>query len=401
MPRVSLTDKFVAAAKTVVRQTDYFDAKCQGLVLRVSDSGLKTWCLFFTAPKTGKRARSTLGRYPQTTLADARTRALEANAYLDGGLDPRDVATGAMTVAQLVASYIAKHVRPNLRSAKAVERRFTKNVLPLIGGIDLASLHRREVNRVIDSLVARDCTTETVRVFQDLRAMFRWAAARGDLDRNPMEGMKMPTPPRPRERVLSEEELATLWKALPSIQKSVSCQRIIKLCLLTGQRVGEVSGIRMSEIDLRTRVWTIPSARSKNKHTHTVPLSAAAISVIEEARSDARGDVLFPDDAGKGSLRADAVSKTITKAQERIGIAHWTAHDLRRTAVTGMAQLGVAPIVLGHVINHRSVTKAGVTLAVYAHYDYAKEKREALELWAERLAGIVGSGAAVIPMRRA
>jgi integrase len=250
-------------------------------------------------------------------------------------------------------------------------------------------------------LVARDCTTETVRVFQDLRAMFRWAAARGDLDRNPMEGMKMPTPPRPRERVLSEEELATLWKALPSIQKSVSCQRIIKLCLLTGQRVGEVSGIRMSEIDLRTRVWTIPSARSKNKHTHTVPLSAAAISVIEEARSDARGDVLFPDDAGKGSLRADAVSKTITKAQERIGIAHWTAHDLRRTAVTGMAQLGVAPIVLGHVINHRSVTKAGVTLAVYAHYDYAKEKREALELWAERLAGIVGSGAAVIPMRRA
>jgi len=157
----------------------------------------------------------------------------------------------------------------------------------------------------------------------------------------------------------------------------------------------------MSEIDLRTRVWTIPSARSKNKHTHTVPLSAAAIPVIEEARSDARGDVLFPDDAGKGSLRADAVSKTITKAQERIGIAHWTAHDLRRTAVTGMAQLGVAPIVLGHVINHRSVTKAGVTLAVYAHYNYAKEKREALELWAERLAGIVGTGAAVIPMRRA
>ena len=123
--------------------------------------------------------------------------------------------------------------------------------------------------------------------------------------------------------------------------------------------------------------------------------------MIEEASADARGQILFPDDVGKGSLRADAVSKTITKAQERVGIEHWTAHDLRRTAVTGMAQLGVAPIVLGHVINHRSVTKAGVTLAVYAHYDYAKEKREALELWADRLAGIVGSAAAVVPMRRA
>jgi integrase len=401
MPRVSLTDKFVAAAKTEVGQADYFDAKCQGLVLRVSDSGLKTWCLFFTAPKTGKRARSTLGRYPPTSLADARTRALEANSHLDEGIDPRDVAAGAMTVSQLVSSYMAKHVRPNLRSAKAVERRFTKNVLPLIGGIELASLHRRDINRVIDNLVARDCPTETVRVFQDLRALLRWGAARGDIDRNPIDGMKMPTPPRPRERVLSEEEIAALWKALPSIQKSVSCQRIIKLCLLTGQRVGEVSGMRLSEIDLRARVWIIPSARSKNKHTHTVPLSVAAISIIEEARTDARGDVLFPDVVGKGSLRADAVSKTITKAEERIGIAHWTAHDLRRTAVTGMAKLGVSPIVLGHVINHRSVTRAGVTLAVYQQYDYAKEKREALELWAERLNAIIEGSAKVLSLRGA
>ena len=66
-----------------------------------------------------------------------------------------------------------------------------------------------------------------------------------------------------------------------------------------------------------------------------------------------------------------------------------------------MAELGVSPIVLAHVINHRSVTKAGVTLAVYSHYDYAKEKREPLELWADHLAGIVGGGAAkVLPMRR-
>ena len=124
------------------------------------------------------------------------------------------------------------------------------------------------------------------------------------------------------------------------------------------------------------------------------------MDIIEESRADARGQFLFPDDVGRGSLRADAVSKTITKAQERVGIEHWTAHDLRRTAVTCMAQLGVAPIVLGHVINHRSVTKAGVTLAVYAHYDYGKEKREALELWAERLAAIVGTAAPkVLPLR--
>ncbi len=67
-----------------------------------------------------------------------------------------------------------------------------------------------------------------------------------------------------------------------------------------------------------------------------------------------------------------------------------------------MAQLGIAPIVLGHVINHRSVTKAGVTLSVYAHYDYSKEKREALDLWADRLAAMVKADAAkVVPLKKA
>ena len=105
---------------------------------------------------------------------------------------------------------------------------------------------------------------------------------------------------------------------------------------------------------------------------------------------------LFPDEKGKGPLPAHAVAKTIRKAQERFGIAHWSAHDLRRTAVTRMAELGVSPIVLGHVINHRSVTKAGVTLSVYSQYDYSKEKRAALELWADRLEGIVAGAAKVV-----
>jgi integrase len=79
----------------------------------------------------------------------------------------------------------------------------------------------------------------------------------------------------------------------------------------------------------------------------------------------------------------------------------WTAHDLRRTALTKMAELGVAPIVLGHIANHRTTTRAGVTLGVYVQHQYEREKREALELWADRLEGIVSGGAAkVVAMRR-
>jgi integrase len=322
---------------------------------------------------------------------------LEAKALVDDGIDPRDLASGVLSVRQLVESYLAKHVRPNLRSARAVERRLSKNMLPLIGGLAVSALHKRDINRVLDSVAARDCLVEPARVFQDMRALFRWAVARGDLDHNPMEGMRTPQASKPRERVLSDEEVRALWQALPeALPRSEAVQQIIKLCLLTAQRVGEVSGMHRNELDLDAGVWTIPAARSKNKRRHTVPLSAGAMAIIAT-----RGDhYLFPNDEGTGPLSGHAVAKTIRLAQERFGLAHWTAHDLRRTAVTNMAKLGVSPIVLGHVINHISVTKAGVTLSVYSQYDYAKEKREALELWADRLEAIVaGTGANVVRLK--
>ncbi len=118
-------------------------------------------------------------------------------------------------------------------------------------------------------------------------------------------------------------------------------------------------------------------------------------------RSPISGLALAETIAAGEKLRTQAVDKIIRAALPSFGIAQWTPHDLRRTVVTRMAELGVAPIVLGHVINHRSVTKAGVTLSVYIQHDYAREKRDVLELWADRLAGIVGGGAKVLPMRQA
>ena len=262
-------------------------------------------------------------------------------------------------------------------------------MLSIIGNVPLASFHKRDVNRVVAPVLERGRPAEAARVFEDVRALLRWGVARGDLDFNPMEGMRKPSTRGPRERVLSEDEIAYLWNGLDdAFPRSSTVRQIIKLCLLTGQRVGEVAGISASEIDARKRQWTIPGARSKNGCTHVVPLTDVSLDLAKEI-------------AAGEKLPGHAVAKTIRLAQERVGISQWTAHDLRRSVVTYMAELGVSPIVLGHVINHRSVTRAGVTLAVYQQYDYAKEKRQALELWADRLTGIVGSTAAVVPMRRA
>jgi len=150
---------------------------------------------------------------------------------------------------------------------------------------------------------------------------------------------------------------------------------------VTAQRLGEVTGLQRSELDLEHRLWNIPGSRTKNGHPHSVPLSPLALEIIE---AGGKGNRMFP-------IRANSISQAVNGAQ--LG---WTAHDLRRTALTKMAELGVAPIVLGHIANHRTTTKAGMTLGVYVHHAYEKEKREALELWADRLQGIVSGGAEVV-----
>lgn len=389
MPKIILTDRTVQGTKV----GDYFDAnpKTPGLNLRVTPTGVKTWFLVFTAPN-GKRARVTLGRYPQTTLLRARTLAVEARQTLQEGRDPREVRpdAGASTVASLIAEYIAMHVRPKLRSAKEVERRLVRNVMPLIGDMKLGELHRRDIIRVTDEIIKRGSPIEALRVFKDCRAMLRWAVGRGVLDTCPMDGMKPPAEETARERVLTDSEIATVWNS--AALNRPAHRDIFKLCLLTAQRVGEVAGMAVDEVDLQARTWTIPAARSKNKHAHTVPLSDTAFAIVKDAMTN-KSDRLFHD------VGSNSFAKCVQRA--RWGIAHFTTHDLRRTAVTKMAELGVSPIVMASVINHRSVTKAGVTLAVYSQYDYGKEKREALELWAERLSAIV-SGAApkIISMQR-
>ena len=361
--RVQLTDRFCASAKSTEAQTDYFDATIPGLALRVTSGGTKSWSLLHGTP----RHRVSLGRYPSLSLAAARARAIEVK---DG--------RSAGTVAALAEVYLRSI--QGLRSARLIERRLRKDALPIIGHIQLHELHRRDVTRVIDAKML-DAPITARRVFEDIRAMVRWSVARGDLDHNPIDGMKGPPISKPRTRVLSDDEIRALWQALDD---KPEVARVIRLCLITGQRIGEVAGITEDELDLSRKVWNIPGTRTKNGHPHSVPLSQLALDIINQAPS---------------RLSAGNISCAIYYNQ--FGLARrWTAHDIRRTVLTKMAELGIAPIVLGHVANHRTTTKAGITLGVYVQHAYEREKRAALELWASRLQGIIDGGANVVAMRR-
>jgi integrase len=361
--KVQLTDRFCAHAKSTTPQTDYFDATVPGLALRVTSKGTKAWTFLHGTP----RRRLTLGRYPALSLAAARSTAIEVREGRTTG-----------TIAALAEVYI-KSISGN-RSAPEVERRLRKDVLPIIGHIPLRELHRRDVTRVID---AKAAPISSRRAFEDIRGMVRWAVSRGDLDHNPIDGMKGPPISKPRTRTLTDDEIRTLWRNLDQLPAGV--RWVIKLCLVTGQRLGEITGLTTNEIDLDHRVWNIPASRTKNGHQHSVPLSPLALKIMNEGRME---------------VSRAHISNLIYEMQDSFGIEHWTAHDLRRTALTKMAELGVAPIVLGHIANHRTTTKAGITLGVYVQHAYEREKRAALELWADRLQGMVAGSGEVVAVRR-
>lgn len=419
MPVVKLTDKFCENAKPLGTQTDYFDSVTTGLALRVS-SGARTFYLHFTKPGSGKRARFKLGPYPGLSLAKAREKAKDVRGQVIDGTDPvaeKKASEAGQTVRDLVDNYIERQASKH-RSTDEIARRLRKNVSDVIGDIKLASLHRRDLTRCIDKVKDRGADVEANRVFEDMRAMIRWARGRGDLDNNLMEGMKKPTKVKERDRYLTADEIKTVWTALAEADMWESTRRILRLCLITGQRVGEVAGMTRDEFSDNQRTWTIPAERSKNKRKHVVHLSDSAMRIIREQLADVRAlserkdravpRYVFPAPGGRNAVGAASIPKALKRLEvvkgttsTVLGVPPWTPHDLRRTAATGMEEIGVSPFIIGHVLNHVSATKASITSKVYARYDYAKEKERALDLWAARVTGIVEGNGDVVPLRRA
>lgn len=421
MPKRALTDLFVRSVKPgEATKIDYFDSDTAGFCLRVSGRGVKTFFLVYTRPSTGKRAWKKLGVYPEISLGDARKKAKDLRGDIADGNDPLAKThsdSALQTVSDLVESYIKRHASTR-RTGPAIARRLRKNVSGKIGGIELSKLHRRDITKCLDAVKDRGAPMEANRVFEDIRAMVRWARARGDLDEMLTEGMTRPSEPRERDRVLTADEIRTVWAALPDADMREATRRILRLCLITGQRVGEIAGMRREELDWDRLVWTIPAERVKNGREHSVPVTAAAAEVIRAqlqavdelaARKDRKpGPFIFPGPGGRAPITGAAIPKAVKRAETRgargkaatiMGVKPWTPHDLRRTMATHMEESGISPFIVGHVLNHTHVTKSTITSRAYARYDYAREKREALELWADRLQGILSGGAEVAPLQ--
>jgi integrase len=269
-------------------------------------------------------------------------------------------------------------------------------------------MKRGEVHDLLDSIVDRGSPYTANRTLADLRRMCNWAVERGIIADSPVEKIKPQAVEAARDRVLRDDEIRLAWRAFDSLGWPFG--DIAKLLLLTSARRDEIAEGRWSEIDPAAKVWTIGKERSKNGIAHEIPLSDAAIRIIGHLPhiGDKRDGLIFTTTGRSpvsGFSRAkSAIDKAIVKVlreqaadrgqapAEVQAPAPWVFHDMRRTAASGMAGLGIAPHVVEAVLGHRGGTIKGVA-AVYNRYTYAAEKRAALDAWATRLDAICNGGA--------
>jgi integrase len=284
------------------------------------------------------------------------------------------------TVRKLSGDYIERHAKPNKRTWAADERMLAKDVLPSWGRLKAESITRTDVVSLIDKINDRGSQMQAGKVLALVRKIWNFGIERGVLGMNPAARIPRPARVRTRDRVLSDIELRTVWKKLAKADLRPQVRDAILLQLLTGQRIGEALKAEWSEIDLKERTWLIPASKSKNRREHLVPLSEQAAALLD-AQPRATNFV-FPAGRGELSIRSEVAAHELAEAMQMLGISKFTTHDLRRTVETRLASLGVDKEIRDRVLNHADRSVGGVH---YNRYDFLREKRGALDLWATRL----------------
>lgn len=388
MPTVNLTALFVEKVKPNGKRTDYFDDSLPGFSLRVSEKGVKSWCVSYRF--AGRWTRFTFATFPVTSLAEARKKAKDALHDVAHGVNPatkKKLDRNAETFDYLAQEYIERHAKTKKRSWEEDQRIIDKELLPVFGGLRAKAITRRDVRALLD----RKATTAPImanRIRAALRKMFNWAILNEIVDANPAYLVPAPGKEKKRERVLTEDEIKRVWAALEKLREGDKPHRkyrtltagSLKLRLLTAQRGDEVQNMEWSELELDAGWWTIPGMKTKNGLTHRVPLTTQSLRIIEEAKrlcEKKPSQFVFPGPRG-GHI--ENVQKSIQRIRAATGI-DFRGHDLRRTAASMMTSMGIARLSVSKILNH---VEPGVT-AVYDRYGYDREKREALESWNKRL----------------
>jgi len=414
MPSLKLTQAAVERLKPAPSgRIEVWDAQLPGFGLRIAPGGLKTWQAFYRV--NGKMVREKLGTLAQIpNVADARALARQSMTKARAGAHPVEdrrrreeeerkiaEAEGARkknTLGAVIDRYLAE--RPNDRSRRPMRAEYlaeTKRTLEqnvkksALGNRPIEEITGEDIKRLVRG-IAKDAPSQGNHTLAYLKAMLGWAFDEGLIPRNPADGVKMPAQKVERERSLEDQEIRPFWLA---------CERVgwpfgplAQLLMLTAQRRDELAEARWNEFDLEKRTWTLPGERTKNGRVHIVHLSKLAIEIFEKLPHVASnkgwvfttglGGDTSVSGFGRGRDRIAAVMAEISGE----GVEHFTLHDLRRSAATGMAAIGITPHVVDKILNHSSGKIAGVA-KIYNRFEYLPDRKAALDAWAHHVESLI------------
>jgi integrase len=392
---IELTDALLTSITPPARgRLEFKDTRVPGLSFRVTATGCRTWTVLGRLPGHHLQIRPKIGDYPAVGLARARREAKQLLGDIARGIDPTAVkraaararaeAESAPTVAARLAEWQTAKARDwSARYRVELARVVGKMVLPKLGKRVLAEVKREDWVRL--ATTRRNKTPVTASWLYDVCSSFlNYAESAGWLGANPLprRGRNHLVPrAQARDRVLSDAELVKVWQASAGL--SPKSRAFARLLILTAARVSEVADIAAGEINLLVGRWTIPSERAKNEHALTVPLPPLAIAELRRVwprGAAGAGFRLLGAVRGSG-LRAP--SKIKARLDELSGVTGWRWHDLRRSARTGMARLGVSDRAAEASLNHLSDRSALVR--TYDRHDYAAEAAAALTAWQDHV----------------
>ncbi len=431
MAQASISKRTVDAAAAGPKDSFLWDSELRGFGLKVTPSGSKIYIYQYRIARPGEAERTTMkrftiGKHGNLTPDQARKRARELAVMVEQGIDPRQHELDTFAAADearrqadeqsrrdtdlafenVVTQWLAEYeIGRRPRSYEQARLVINKHLMPRLRGIPLPDITRPTIQSIIDGIPARQqALRRTVYAYASI--FFGWALRHGDIAENPLANMAKPKAVKPRDRVLSDDELKSIWKAAGALRQPLGA--FYRTLLLTGQRREEVAGMDWSELDRSTATWIIPAGRTKNGVANIVPLSALVLDEIDQlslaaqvkAEAQQPDAQCWPKSGPVITIRGHTALSSFSKAKIALDAelaklsedapapSPWRVHDLRRTLATGLQRLGVRFEVTEAVLNHVSGAKGGVA-GIYQKHDWKEEKRAALNAWAKHVADLL------------
>ena len=380
-----LTERFVKNLKAPINgRIEVFDLVLPGFGIRMGSSGRLAFFVMYRVH--GKQRRKTLGLYPALSLAEARTEAGSAIKLAGAGIDPKlDALKKSKEQFEPIAKeFLERYAKVHQKPVTYIgtKRYVEKHLIPAWGNRPISDLTRQDVHLLLDELVDAGKGTTANRLLAAASKLFNWSLERGYLVISPTFGVKSPAKEVSRNRVLSLDEIRSIWKAADSLGYPFGPW--LKIMFLTGgQRESDVSRMQWSEIH---GDWWQMEQPTKSDSSHRVPLSAMALEILDTLPRF-EGPYVFSTRAG--SVPVSGFSKIKKRLDEKTKVSGWWFHDVRRTVATSFGEhLGKHPYIIERIQNRRSGTIKGV-MAVYNRATYETETAAALSEWAVFLKGVI------------